>query len=194
MEFLIVSDTKLKIMLGREEMKEFGLDKEELDYSDPEVRANFWRILDIASEECGFKTNGEKVLMQFYPSRSGGEIFITKLGMLSKSAEHTISSSGRVAMLSSETKIYKFDDLSSIVTAVHINLSALSEGLRAYLADNGSYYLIFELRNSKTLYAMSEFASEVPSELEAYIHERARIIDDPLNTFEKLYSQKENRR
>ena len=187
MEFLIISSNKLKIMLDKAEMQKFGLDKEDLNYSLPEVRSSFWNILDIAAKECGFSTKGEKILIQFYPSKSGGEIFITKLGLLSKSAERSISSSQRVTMLSSEMKIYKFEDLASIVTAVHINLSKLPEKIKAYSADSGEYYLIFEERSLGSLSLMSEFGTEIPSELDSYIAERTMEIENPYQTFERLY-------
>ena len=187
MEFLIISPTKLKIMLDKVEMKKFGLDKEELDYSQPDVRSSFWKILDIAAGECGFECKGEKILIQFYPAKSGGEIFITKLGVLSKNAEYTLSVSQRVAMLSSEVKIYRFDDLNSIATAVHINQKSLPENIRAYSAERGEYYLIFEQRNDTSVASMSEFANKIPNELEAYIVERAELIEKPYETFEKLY-------
>ncbi len=189
MEFLIVSPNKLKIMLDKSEMRKFRLDNEELDYSQPEVRSSFWKILDIAAAECGFECKGEKILIQFYPSKSGGEIFITKLGILSKNAERSLGSSQRVAMLTSEIKIYKFEDLSSIVTAVHINIDALPEKIKAYSGIDGNFYLIFEERNTSSLVSMSEFAKEVPRELEFYIAERASLIENPYETFEKLYQR-----
>ena len=187
MEFLIINSNKLKIMLDKAEMQSFGLDKEELDYSDPEVRSSFWNILDIAAKKCGFQVKGEKILIQFYPAKSGGEIFITKLGLLSKSAERTISSSGRVTMLSSEVKIYKFEDLTSIVTAVHIGKESLPEKIKVYSGELGEYYLIFEERNGKALSVMSEFATEIPRELEAYVTERTTRIEKPYESFERLY-------
>ncbi len=187
MDFLIISSSKLKIMLNKSEMQEFGLDKEELDYSRSDVRCAFWKILDIAAAECGFQCKGEKILIQFYPAKSGGEIFITKLGILSKSAERSLADSPRVAMLTSEVKIYKFDDLSSIARAVHINQKSLPEKIRAYTGDDGEYYLIFEERNEKALVSILEFASRIPSELEAYIAERTKMIENPYVTFEKIY-------
>lgn len=188
MEFLVISSTKLKIMLDKAEMKKYGFDCEELDYSQKEVRNSFWKILDIAAAECGFLCKDEKILIQFYPSKAGGEIFITKLGLLSKSAERTLASSGRVTMLTSEVKIYKFDSLSEIVNATYLNRSSLPDKVRAYSGDRGEYYLIFEERCGTVLASMSEFASEVPRELEAYIVERARKIQNPIENFEKLYT------
>jgi negative regulator of genetic competence, sporulation and motility len=174
-------------MLDKSEMKKFGLDKEDLDYNEPEVRNSFWKILDIAASECGFKCKGEKILIQFYPAKSGGEIFITKLGLLSKNAENSLAASQRVAMLSSELKIYKFDDLYSIATAVHINGKSLPEKIRAYTGEGGEYYLIFEERNEKAHVSILEFATKVPNQLEAYIPERTSVIENPYMTLEKAY-------
>jgi len=189
LEFLIISNSKLKIMLDKSEMRKFGLDKDDIDYSDSGVRDAFWKILDIASCECGFQAKGEKILIQFYPSKSGGEIFITKLGLLSKSAERSLSSSPRVAMLSSDVRIYRFDDLASIVTAVHISKNALPEKIKAYSGERGEYYLVFEERGS-ALSLMSEFATEIPRELEAYISERTTEIENPYESFEMIYKIK----
>ena len=189
LEFLIVNSNKLKIMLDKTELAKYGLDKEELDYSEPEVRNSFWDILDIAEQKCGFHCKGEKILIQFYPSKSGGEIFITKLGLLSKSAERSLVESERVAMLSSEMKIYKFEGIDSIAMALHINRKFMPEKIRVYLNDTGEYYLIFDERNSGAVASMSEFASKIPSEIESYIIERTEEVEKPYETFEKYYSR-----
>ena len=188
MEFLIINSSKLKIMLDKAELETFGLDKEELDYSDPDVRNSFWNILEKAKEKCGFRCNGEKILIQFYPSKNGGEIFITKLGVLSKSAERSLADSPQVAMLASEVKIYKFDDIDAISMALHINRKYMPEKIRVFLNDTGEYYLIFNERNSGAAIVMTEFAVKVPSEIESYIIERTEEVEEPYKTFEKYYS------
>lgn len=175
----MIGGGKLKIMLDKAEVEKFKLDKEELDYSDPEVRNSFWNILDIAEEECGFLCKGEKILIQFYPARDGAEIFITKLGILSKSAERSLSASSRVAMLSSDVKIYKFDDLSSIKRALKITQSFLPERIKVFFGEGGEYYLVFEERLGFSIPVMAEFGTELPKELEGYIGERANLITDP---------------
>ena len=175
MEFLVISESKLKIMLTKLEMKKYGLDLPELDYQDKEVRTAFWQILDEAKAKCGFDTKGEKVLIQFYPSHSSAEIFITKLGVLSKSAERSIVGSDRIAMLSSEIRIYRFSCLGSLIDAIRQNSDVLSEEAEAYLSENGSFYLIGEERNLRSS-SFSEYGEEVPKALEAYIKERSRLI------------------
>lgn len=183
MEFLIISSNKLKIMLDKHEMIEYGLDKEELDYSHPEVRNSFWKILDTAANKCGFQCKGEKILIQFYPAKQGAEIFITKLGILSKSAERSLSESSRVAMLSSKVRIYKFDDSSSISSALRATQNMLPEEIKVFEAENGEFYLVYEERCESTVPIMSEFGCEIPKELEAYIGERGVLISEPYKSF-----------
>ena len=160
-------------------MKELGLDKEELDYSDASVRSSFWKLIDEAERECGFRCKGEKILIQFYPSKSGGEIFITKLGLLSKSTERSLAASPRVAMLSSELRIYKFDDANSLAAALHISKDSRPEGIRVFSKDTGEYYLIFDERSFSPRASILEFASKIPSELESYIIERTVEVENP---------------
>ena len=76
MEFLVVSKSKLKIMMSRDDMKKYGIDGEDIDYDNPKIRRSFWKILDEAKERCGFEASGDKVLIQYYPSKDGGEIFV----------------------------------------------------------------------------------------------------------------------
>ncbi len=190
MEFLTVSENKLKIMLNSAEIEKYKLNSKELDYSDPELRNRFWAILDKAHEECGFSAKGEKVLIQFYPSKAGGEVFITKLGTLSKSVERSIENSGRVAMLESETKIYKFDDIYSAVLGIHTVEACLPDKMRAYLGDSGEVFMVFEDRNTKNTAVLYEFAKEIPNSIEFYIKEHAKKIEDPKECFRRLYELK----
>ena len=90
-------------------------------------------------------------------------------------------------MLASQVKIYKFDDAWSIAMALHTNKKYMPEKIRAFSKDTGEYYLIFDERNSDKNLSMSEFASQIPSEIESYIIERTSEVESPYETFEKLY-------
>lgn len=181
MEFLKINDNKLKIMLSAEDMEKYSIAPTGGDYEDPAVRRSFWRVLDVAREECGFRISGDKVLMQFYPSSSGGELFVTKLGKIAAGAERTISKSSSVAVMSERRVIYKFSSLDSLVTlAKRLVAIGYTPASDAYEADDGSCYLITEERNvsgylsETTLFG--EFSSEVPNLLEPYVCEHARKI------------------
>ena len=83
MEMIKIGTSKLKVMLTKEDLEEFELAAETLDYSNTETKRMFWDILGRAKHSVGFDTDGERVLLQLYPSRTGGcELFITKLGQL----------------------------------------------------------------------------------------------------------------
>lgn len=86
MEFILINENKIKVMLSEEDLDEFEIDAEEMDYSNTETKRMFWDILSRAKHSTGFDTDGQRVLVQLYPSRKGGcEMFVTKIGLLSDS-------------------------------------------------------------------------------------------------------------
>ena len=82
MEFLIVSKTKLKIILDRSEVEKYRLS----DFSSGEsreLRLRLREILSIARERVGFDTGNARLLVSYYPTRlSGAELFVTVVGAL----------------------------------------------------------------------------------------------------------------
>ena len=181
MDFLVVSDSKLKIMMSREDMKKYEIDGDNIDYDNPKIRRSFWRILDVAKDACGFEVSGDKVLIQFYPSKDGSEIFVTKLGLISIGAERTIAKSSKVAMLSVRRNVYKFSSFSSLVSASRIIRSDECERTpRAYYDEQDSYYIIAEERvgaeRAGEISPILEFGLELPSNLAPYISEHLNEI------------------
>ena len=84
MELIVISESKLKIMLTSEDLMEYSLDCNSLDYENTETRRAFWSILDEAKHRTGFDAASEKVFVQVYPSKKGGcEMYVTKLGVFS---------------------------------------------------------------------------------------------------------------
>ena len=83
MEIIVISDNKLKIMLCEEDLKQFELRADQLDYSNTETKRMFWDILSKVKHQTGFDTDGQRVLVQLYPSKEGGcEMFVTKMGVM----------------------------------------------------------------------------------------------------------------
>lgn len=183
MEFLIVSDSKLKIMMTREDMKKYEIDCDNTDYDNPKTRRSFWKILDVARERCGFEASGDKVLVQFYPSKEGSEIFVTKLGVVSSGTEKTIAKSSKIAMLSSRLVIYRFSSFSSLASASRIIDTEDSKmPPRAYFDESGFYYIIAEDRKSgfdknSEISPINEYGKEIPVNLASYIAEHSTEIN-----------------
>ncbi len=182
MDFLVVSDSKLKIMMSLDEMKKYGIDGDDIDYDNPKIRRAFWKILDVAKEKCGFEVSGDKVLIQFYPAKGGSEIFVTKLGLVSVGAERTISKSNKVAMLMRRRSVYKFSSLNAIFSCISaINDETEDSDPAAYVDEYGAYYLITDERKSGSekkpdISKIIEFGDEIPSNLASYIAEHSSYL------------------
>ena len=181
MEFLVISENKMKVMMSAEEVRDYGIESEKSDYRDPEIRKAFWKILDRAKEECGFKITGDKLLIQYYPSKFGAEIFVTKLGKISPGVERSITGTDSVAMLSSKNMIYRFEnfeELKRLCTEIKKNVFGSSGDV--YFSEDGCYYLFFEERSDfhslSPFSIVSEFADEIPQTMEVYIKEHSEPL------------------
>ena len=83
MEWIRISESKLKIMLSAEDAKRYALDCNTADFADDATRTVFREILTEVRSETGFDATEDKVYIQMYPSKSGGcELFVTKMGLL----------------------------------------------------------------------------------------------------------------
>ena len=83
MEYIMISEEKLKITLERQDLEGWDINIDELDYANPAAKSVFDGILGYAKEQFGFDTSGHKLLLQLYPSKDGGcELFVTRLGRL----------------------------------------------------------------------------------------------------------------
>lgn len=81
MELIVISQSKLKIMLTAPDMQYYELQGNHINCVDENTRRAFRHIFDDARLQVGFDTAGERLFVQLYASRDGGcEIFVTKLG------------------------------------------------------------------------------------------------------------------
>lgn len=146
MEFLLISESKLKIVMRAEEVEKYEINTTG-EIGSPGLRRSFWRVLDIAKGEVGFDPKGDKILIQLYPIKDGGcEIFVTKLGILPESSARMVSKSDRVGMLSKKISFYAFeslDDMISAAKAVKNLLGNTKSKSDVYLMGN-QYYLSVE--------------------------------------------------
>jgi negative regulator of genetic competence, sporulation and motility len=81
MELILISNTKLKIMLNESDMRQYRI-SEEADCAEPDTRRAIRNLLEKAREQIGFNTEGSEIFVQLYTSRKGGcELFITKTSL-----------------------------------------------------------------------------------------------------------------
>lgn len=140
MEFLLVCKTKLKIVLDKDEVDRYHL-SDFISEESQELRQRLSEILQKAEERVGFRTEGERLLVSYYPTRlSGAELFVTVLGDAK-----------------TECSFYVFSSLSELCRAALA--TDYSGESRAYLLPGGEYCL--ELLSGEDT-VLSEFAEPTP--------------------------------
>ena len=78
MELILISNSKLKIMLSAEDMKKYNI---ECDGTSA-LRQGFRPVLERAHDDCGFDIESGRLLVQVFPSRTGGcEMFVTRVAL-----------------------------------------------------------------------------------------------------------------
>lgn len=173
-------------MLTKKDVSELELDGINADYSDREVRTKVWRILDRVKESHGFTHEGEKLLIQFYPSRDGGaELFVTKLARLPRGGERAMSKTESVTMLDLRPRIYKFERLDELIRAARIIKDRDSIGRsELFFSEGDGYYLNVAERGASRFghicefAILSEFATAIPKERYPYITEHYKKLAD----------------
>ena len=195
MEFLLVGESKLKIVMGEDEMKKYRLENFSLDGDNAATRRSFWQLLDLAKAEVGFDPSGDKVLIQFYPIKCGGcEVFVTKLGILAPTSAKLVSKSDKVAMLSRNKKYYAFQGLAELVaalSAIKVSAGEVSAVSDVYISDNHGYYLSLEEYGkggeSAEFPMVQEFGRALTADMGIYISEHFRRLTngDAIDKFSK---------
>lgn len=88
MELILISNTKLKIMLDESDMRKYQIGSD-VDCAEATTRKAIRTLLECAREQIGFNTDGMEIFVQLYTSKRGGcELFVTK--SLSESDENEV--------------------------------------------------------------------------------------------------------
>ncbi len=189
MELIVIDETKLKIMLTAPDMHHYDLRAERMSTADEQTRAAFRHIFDDARTRIGFDTEGERLFVQLYASRSGGcEIFVTKLGLSDPPTPLDPADEALLARLYADhpkqslpphPMTYRFATLSDLL--------ALCRRLRAAGFDGQSTATLAETRAGKHYYliltatepsVLREYAEEIPdpTHLNLYLAEHGHPI------------------
>ena len=200
MEFIVIDESKIKVMLTAKDLEEFELDAEELDYANTDTKRMFWDVLSKAKRRTGFDTDGQKVLVQLYPSRQGGcEIFVTKIGSIYKDEEdEDLFDTSRASLTEIPIKRKRKKNHDKANTLVVLSFSTLSDMLllcralqsrgyaeesRAYISEDSRFYLVLETQTecdfpySEIYPFVLEFGEEEsPTSTERFLLEHARMI------------------
>ena len=166
MELILISDSKLKVMLSAEDMRRYELNCDAVDSGDPTARRAFWDILDEARRRTGFDAAGSRVFVQLYPSREGGcEMFVTKLGARAQAAEKAAAS---------DAVLYGFFGMDDLLAACRRLMTERElPPVRTLTDGEGRLYL----ETARTLDWMPEYnALRCPRERSAFLGEYGRCF------------------
>ena len=176
MEFILINENKMKVMLSATDLEEFEIEAEELDYANTDTKRMFWDILSRAKHSTGFDTDGQRVLVQLYPSRHGGcEMFVTKIGILGSADTSNEYSANAQPLLSEKITVrprnernrgskkqlsaYRFESLELMLSVCRQLVSLGYDGdSSAYVGDNGKFYLFISEPEQKSYFHIDKYS------------------------------------
>lgn len=148
MEVILISDSKVKIMLTEEDLREFAIDCD-ADERDTDLRRRFKDVLRRADDVYGTDIGTARVMVQLFQSRKGGcELFVTRLSpsLLPLCAPDTAAPS-----------LYIFDSIGALIAVSRLlGERGYGKNSTALCTDGGKYALL-----------LPEFSSEEPLPLSA---------------------------
>ena len=197
MELIMISNSKLKIMLTADEVKQYDIDREG-DRGD--MRRTMEPVLIRAREMCGFDASAGRVFIQLFPSREGGcEMFVTKLAGENGGDKSDKERRGRKskdpcpsltgAEIPTEKEGYfSFGKVSDLICACRILKNAgAGDGSTAYVSEDGVFLLCLpgtERELPFSVVSVGEFAGREPASImRTYIPEHCRRLVPPEKSF-----------
>lgn len=198
MEIIMISENKLKLMLTRQELEEFDLEAEELDYSKTETKRMFWDILNRLKHNVGFQTDGCRVLVQLFPSKDGGcEMFITKIADLRYHAPSETEADPEILSLTpvhykpshrtgqkGKPGAFGFDQLNWLITVCRRLMGIGYTGKSsAYISDDRRFYLFLDGLDPTGYLPLDEYSfiaeygsTENVEALQSFLCEHGRLL------------------
>lgn len=166
MEWIRISDNKLKIMLTAEDARRYALNCEGADYAESHTREAFRAILTDVRAESGFDTSDEKIYIQMYPSKEGGcELFVTRMGLLTEKESSKASEKKKAAihipLPRKRSMAFLFEELEHLLSLCR-RLSAqkyIGES-EAWQEENGDWWLILSSKDHTLLQEKYQFIHE----------------------------------
>ena len=192
MEYIMITDTKLKVICCEEDLAPYGISADSIEYGDPTSRRFLEEILEYAKSELDFETKRHRVLIQLFPSNDGGcEIFINKLGLISQSAQESEEAPKERQKKETKlhTKVFFFERLNFLLEVCkRLSLGSFCGKSSAFYLDGKGYFLCIELALDDSLeeYKISfideysfilEYGERESAKLRApYLEEHAKCI------------------
>ena len=149
MEYIVIDESKLKVICEERDLEPYGISTDSLEYGDASSRRFIEDMLSEAKIRFGFETARNRVLIQLFPDNDGGcEIFVSKLGALPKSTDGDATKEKKITPKKAEPiqKIFFFEKLDYMLEACkRLSFLPSCEKSSAFYIDGEGYYLHFEI-------------------------------------------------
>ena len=184
MELLLITATRLKIVMSSEDMEKYDLLCDDPTCDDPDTKRAIRCILEQAKVRVGFDVGEERLFVQMFPSKDGGcEMYVTK------------SDRGDVGRLPipihkpdkrQTASVFRFTCLENLLGACrHLRFEEEIGESKAYFEKEKSdcYLVLYTVerdafgRNPCCFSVANEYGSQMKNELcMAYLNEHCRCI------------------
>lgn len=184
MEFIIISDSKMKITLTQKELDRYNIDSENFSIGNDAQRHAFRRVLNDACKQSGFEGSYSRLMVQMYPVKKGGcEIFVTRLDTSEKHREEKCTKAYESKSPgNTETLCYSFSEFAHLnAVCRQLYISGYAPQSCVYVSDSGTYYLLLDgISENENEYSALSFIGEFSKSSSQipvpYLEEYCRLI------------------
>lgn len=140
MNIEVIHDSKIKIVMSNEELKNFSVTYDQLSSDDPSTRTMISRLLSVARSKVGFEHKDKKLFIETFPDIMGGCILY--FTVVSLDTARLSANSKKKPM--PDPIVLSFRDLDVLYRACEYIYSTLSHKIlkSSLFACYSSYYLI----------------------------------------------------
>ena len=169
MELIVINENKLKMVMSKDDMHNYGLDENEFYCSVTNSREILKRIIHNTPIETGFEnlSSEEKILIQLYPDKNGGcELYVTKIPLIETEVASLMLEENESKYLLPRpiTKIplisYRFENLEYAINAAREIYRRSYVGASSFYRDIERKYVLFVSNQGKESLYMTDFLSE----------------------------------
>ena len=143
MEIIHISESKLKVMLTQEDLEDFGIDAQALDYNDVETKELFGALLSHIKDTADFNTDGYRLLVRLFPSRDGScELFLSRIDAFAPpQTEPSLEADPHF-------EAFRFDSIDALLAVCRrLRAVGFDRPSTAYMSDGHRFYLLLEQEN-----------------------------------------------